>query len=226
MEETNIAGNERVHADEQSSTRNSEGAPKLPTIIGVVGLATHGKSTVAQRLRGLLPQSRILTLPFAKGVKDEAQRLGWNGLKDTKGRIILQQLGTEVCRNIDPDYWTKRWMQNAYSDMRDLDLIVCDDLRFDNELKCIKENGGYIIKIKRPMSLWAKFKRRVGLILGSVHASEVCFNDHEYFVDLIIENYWGMEAIDKQLEVAIEYLKLRDMCEVDAYIKETSDDPL
>ncbi len=209
-----------VHTNNDSRGVNN----KLPTIIGVIGLATHGKSTVAERIRGLLPRSKVVVIPFAKGVKDEAQRLGWDGRKDTKGRIILQQLGTEVCRNIDPDYWTKRWLQNAFKDGVNSDLIICDDLRFDNELKCIKDNSGYVIKIKRKVSLLSKIVRKIKLIFKSVHASEVCFNDKEDFVDLIIENYWGMEAIDKQLEKVIEDLKLRNMGELDKLIKDAEDE--
>jgi hypothetical protein len=187
-------------------------------IVSVLGLATHGKSTVGKRFQGLLPRTRIEVIPMARGVKEAAQRLGWDGRKDAKGRKILQMLGTEVCRTIDDEYWTKEWKANY--EKSDAELIICDDMRFENELKCIKEMGGYIIKIKKRMSLWQKFKRKVGLFFGRVHASEVCFNDKEDFCDLVIENYWSMEHIDKQLIDVIERLELRDMQEVDEFLKE------
>ncbi len=212
--------NTRDSGNELINGTSDKGNTKRVPIIAVIGLATHGKSTVAERLRGLLPRTRILVIPFAKGVKDEAQRLGWNGKKDEKGRKILQYLGTEVCRNIDPDYWTHLWLRTYNKESVGYDLVVCDDLRFENELKLIQDLESYIIKIKKPMSMWSKLVRKVKLFFGRMHASEVCFNDKEDFCSKIIENYWGFEAIDKQLEDVALDLKLRDFQELDDFIAE------
>ena len=191
-------------------------------IIAVIGLATHGKSTVCSILTDFCPKLKFTTIPFAKGVKDAAQRLGWNGKKDAKGRTILQHLGTEVCRNIDPDYWTKRWEENMNDAIaHGAEVILCDDLRFPNELEFLKSKGAYIIKVKKKLSLWQRFKRKVALFFGRVHASEICFKDKEDFCDLVIENYWGFDALEKALEKVVLDCNLRDLDALDLYISET-----
>lgn len=190
-------------------------------IIVICGLATHGKSTAAKILKDFCVGSKLEVIPFAKALKEIAMRLGWDGVKDKKGRIILQHLGTEVCRNIDDDYWVKRWGEAVDKAFENgADVVLCDDLRFYNEMEEAKRRGAYFIKIKKRMSWFSKLIRKIKLKLGLVHASEICFNDNEAFFDLVINNYWGFEYIEKQLEKVVEDLHIRDLKELDKMVEE------
>jgi hypothetical protein len=68
-------------------------------------------------------------------------------------REVLQRLGTEVCRTIDPDTWINpvlRDIDRAYLD--GIDIVFIPDLRFNNEYEKLK-NYDYdikFIKIIRP----------------------------------------------------------------------------
>lgn len=173
-------------------------------VIGIAGQAAHGKSTVAQIIRGFCPHLKVEVVPFAKALKEEASRLGWNGIKDEKGRKILQYLGTEVCRTIDENYWVNKFKQRV--DSLKVDVIICDDVRFPNEMNALLEMGAYLIKVKKREKLLDIFKKK--------HASELCFDEEGQF-NLVIENYWGLEALEKQVEQVIKDLKLRDDVELE-----------
>jgi len=69
-------------------------------IIGITGKAGSGKSTVAACLMAELrnrfyPARR---LAFADPLKSICRQMGWNGVKDKRGRRLLQIIGTEAGR--------------------------------------------------------------------------------------------------------------------------------
>jgi hypothetical protein len=123
-------------------------------VIGLAGKAGAGKSTFAHML---LNQFLNLTdrkigctiVPFAKALKDLALSLGWDGVKDDRGRRLLQILGTDVCRNLlDQNYWVKRWLEAISRErVNGIQLIVADDVRFPNEVDCIVGLKGQVYKI-------------------------------------------------------------------------------
>jgi len=123
-------------------------------IIGLTGKAGAGKTTFANMVIDKyleLTKNRIgcSILPFAKALKDLALSLGWDGIKDEKGRKLLQLLGTDVCRNcIDNEYWIKRWLESlAKQRSNNIHLVVVDDVRFPNEVVTINNLNGDIYKV-------------------------------------------------------------------------------
>jgi hypothetical protein len=114
-------------------------------IIGFTGKAGSGKSSVAEA-------TTAKVFSFARSLKDIAKFLGWDGKKEYKGRQLLQQLG-DVGREYNPNIW----IENLERDMRDqlmddkyygdISIYGIDDVRFDNEGKFIKDNGGIIIEL-------------------------------------------------------------------------------
>ena len=121
-------------------------------LIGICGSAGAGKSTFARYLSDIffeLAQEPVRIIPFAKALKDMAINMGWNGLKDEKGRRLLQLLGTDVCREcIDQDYWINQWNKKTASYMSDDKvLVIADDVRFPNEMSRILSLGGKVYKI-------------------------------------------------------------------------------
>ena len=130
-------------------------------VVGLTGYAGSGKSTVANylveghgytRLSFAGPLKKMLrTLdPIIGEQYGEAVRLSEvlavyagdeNGVKQTpvwgdEYRRLLQVLGTDCIRAVDPDFWVKA----AVAQMTDEDgLYVFDDVRFPNEAQVIKD---------------------------------------------------------------------------------------
>ena len=120
-------------------------------IIAIHGKLESGKSTAADYLCKHL---QAVIKPFAKPIKDFAFSLGWDGNKDTKGRRLLQLLGTEVGREcISDDIWIEKWQESLDNTGSNV-TIICDDLRFQNEyehLVTLSENMPVtIIHVVRP----------------------------------------------------------------------------
>ena len=105
-------------------------------IIAISGNIGAGKSTAAQYF---VNRKGGKIFPFAKPLKDVALSMGWNGLKDPKGRKLLQVLGTECGREcISENIWTDKWMEAIEGD-----IVIVDDLRFQNEYDCLNKVIGY-----------------------------------------------------------------------------------
>jgi hypothetical protein len=84
-------------------------------------------------------------------------------------RAVLQKVGTEVARLIDSDVWIRYTINVSktlltepgydYSQMDGLKFVglsknksavVVSDVRFSNELKYIRQNNGFLIRVFRP----------------------------------------------------------------------------
>lgn len=145
---------------------NNVNATSKPLIIGLNGLMGSGKSTVAK----ILEKHGFVELSFANVLKDivslafdwprellqgetEESRV-WREKVDiwwaTKLHIpyltprwVLQNWGTEVIRNhFHTEFWIasleRKILNKGYT------AIVLSDCRFDNEIKFVQENEGYI----------------------------------------------------------------------------------
>lgn len=144
------------------------------TIRVVSLIADHpraGKSTVADTLQMLVPNSKVL--PMAKGVKAMADglltsvgihgpRLRWcqhQGKEDIipelgiSYRLLCQRTGTELGRHqFGDDFWINIWLKQikSWEDEGRTELVIVDDQRFINEVKATRKLGGVIWRIKRP----------------------------------------------------------------------------
>ena len=103
-----------------------------------VGKAGSGKDYVAAAMKESIerkyPKKRVMITHFADLLKYlMATYENWNGEKDEAGRRRLQQLGTDIVRKWDSDYWAKRMCEFIffYKDM--YDIFIVPDLRFVNE---------------------------------------------------------------------------------------------
>lgn len=81
----------------------------------------------------------VANFPFAKGVKDTALLMGWDGKKDQRGRQLLQSIG-QIGRRYDELTWAKRTFNEVESSAGyPFDAIFIDDWRFKNEIKYITD---------------------------------------------------------------------------------------
>lgn len=154
----------------------------MTVLIGLLGPAGSGKSSVAQHLCDRYGAKRY---SFAKQLKElarltldfsDAQVFGTQQEKETvdtrygfSPRWFLQRLGTEGCRKIfGPNVWVEACFRQIGLDAPE--VAVIDDVRFSNEARQIREAGwvrdGHVIRLLPPPG-------RETTEVHSTHASEV-----------------------------------------------------
>lgn len=143
--------------------------------LAFAGRARSGKSTAGDLYRS----HGALEIRFS----DELYRIhdmviAEMRLQPGKYRGLLQYLGTDLGRNIDPDIWVHKFESKLRSLSPHLDL-VCTDLRFPNEAECLKANGFKIIKIVRDS--------RPEMGGNENHISETALDDYDGW-DAIVHN--------------------------------------
>lgn len=110
-------------------------------IINFSGQAQHGKTTSVNILQNILEKrgKRVLVINYADYLKFICKEyFGWDGTKSEKGRGILQNVGTDIVRKKDPDFWVRA--VGNFVDMfgDDFDFILTSDCRFRNEAEYFK----------------------------------------------------------------------------------------
>lgn len=170
-----------------------EDATPKTFIIGIAGPLGSGKTTMAKIFEEKLKviTNEILYIPFARKVKEFAYQLGWDGNKDEKGRKLLQLIGTECGRQcIGEDIWTNFWRADVIE--KKAKYVITDDVRFENEVRVIKEFEHRLIKIKgRNEVEVTEITHASELGLEDSHFTHIFFNNRrreniELFVDEII----------------------------------------
>jgi hypothetical protein len=127
-------------------------------IIGLAGYRGVGKSTVRKLL---VDRLGYVHKPFAGPLKSMLRVLGLTEemldgdqkeeptelLMGHTPRHAMQTLGTEWGRDlINQNFWLHCWRRSIIG----YNLIVVDDVRFENEAAIIKELGGVVIRLQRP----------------------------------------------------------------------------
>lgn len=151
-------------------------------VLGFTGFASAGKTTAAKILASSIPGTRVMSFaePLRAVCKQvfplvAAEYFDDPALKNTvipgydeerlTGRKILQHIGTEGFRALDPNVWIRLADYRIFEAALDgAKLIVFDDVRFENEAALISKYGP-VVRIERP-----------GLAAGA-HASERAVTD-------------------------------------------------
>lgn len=125
-------------------------------LIGISGRKGCGKSLVASLL---VEEHGFIERSFADPIKKAAVTLFQirpcqlegdmkEKIDERHGLSPRQKIGTDMFRNmVDEDFWVshfKRW----YEGMHEEDVVV-PDVRFQNELDCIRALGGIVIRLHR-----------------------------------------------------------------------------
>lgn len=141
-----------------------------PLLIGVYGKARAGKDTLSDYLSSRM---HLRKYAFAEPLKQMLKSVfGDNFHTGDRERIcpeagvsyrtLMQTLGTEWGREINPNLWVnlvaKRWAETQEDfatgpRIEDHPLtqgMIISDVRFDSEARWIKEQGGILIEIDRP----------------------------------------------------------------------------
>lgn len=139
---------------------------QLPPLVGLIGPAGAGKTTVANMLR---ERHAYMVLSMADPMKDmlgallSGLGLGHEWMEDRQlkeapipiigvsYRKLAQTLGTEWGRDrIDPALWV-RLCAHKVKELRSVhqECIVVHDVRFANEAGMIRQSGGHLVRVNR-----------------------------------------------------------------------------
>jgi hypothetical protein len=209
-------------------------------IIGITGFIGSGKDTIADYLTTFHGYKRISFAGSLKGAV--AAVFGWDpvmlegttkssrewreqldvwwserlGIPELTPRWVLQQWGTEVCRQ---GFHNDIWVASVENQLRKAkDNIVITDCRFDNEVNAIKNAGGITMRVERgerPVwydsainynkgpngnSQWSLSKNQLDKL--KVHASEYSSVGLNY--DHYIDNNKTIDHLHNQIEKLID----------------------
>ena len=112
--------------------------------IAISGKMCSGKSTLTNRIIehfGKIEDIHFSKYSFADGVYKIARELFGMTVKN---RELLTQIGYNL-RLIDKDIWVKDTLKNINNNKHN--FVIIDDLRFKNELKYLKDNYFFIIRL-------------------------------------------------------------------------------
>lgn len=188
-------------------------------IIGFNGTMGAGKSTAIQCLKDCLDNdysaSNVKLVKFAQPLYD-IQEMVYRRIESVyarphsfiKDRKLLQWLGTDWGRDgISQTLWADLWKSDALGAAKKNPhiIIVCDDVRFDNEAQTIKSLGGSIVKIYSNQT-----QKRIDISSGiAYHASEAGIRKE--LIDLEVDNNGTrLEFLYKMTEVYKQFGILPD----------------
>lgn len=109
-------------------------------------------------------------------------------------RAALQQLGTEWGRNlIGEDIWLKAWAHALETEADSDDIIVADDVRFENEVDAIDGRGGLLLCVVRGQSDFQRIPRHASEDFAALGPfNEIIVNDSSLF------------ALERRLELIVD----------------------
>jgi len=107
-------------------------------------------------------------------------------------RQILQQLGTEVGRQIHPSAWVNALFVDYTS--KNHNKWIISDVRFPDEAQAIKDRGGILIKVNRDTD-------------DDQHESETALDGYTGW-DYVIDNNGSIEGLIDQVETVLKQFKI------------------
>ena len=195
-------------------------------LIGLVGLISSGKNTVADRL---VEKHGYKRDSFAKSLKDAVSSMfNWDREmlegnttssrhwreqpdkfwskkmgKEVTPRLILQQFGTEIMRG---QMYDGIWVDSVIGRYKGENTVI-SDTRFQNEIKTIKAHGGIVVLVKRePIPTREEMQKQ------GVHQSEWDWVGSNF--DYIIDNTSSLEGLNANIDQFIYQLRDRQSSNV------------
>jgi len=133
----------------------------MPNLIGISGLIGSGKTLLAdtlcaehnyQKVKMATPiKDMLLSVGLTQDdIEGETKEIPNKLLCGKSPRFAMQTLGTEWGRNqIGDDVWVNLWGAKVETLMSMNSNVVCDDIRFPNEVEKIQQMGGIVVRLSR-----------------------------------------------------------------------------
>lgn len=157
----------------------------LPLIFGIGGVARCGKDTLGKHLINKLNRLGFpaMNFSFAMELKRDLdpflqEKLNISAFTEINSekeliRPMLVCWGTDTCRKIDPAFWIKKIEKQVRSSINNKIIVVITDVRYENEAKWIKENGGYMIHLSRMGLKPSNFQEKINDPIIKKHANYI-----------------------------------------------------
>lgn len=173
-------------------------------IIGLAGQQGAGKDYICDQLmtrmmtgnegaRRMVPPTVVYRMAFADILRWEVEDIlqmreyhtVWEKPYPAEVRWLLQQWGTELRRNQDPDYWVNKGIDYIRKQTHQPNLWVITDVRFSNEVDLIENAGGIVANVIASDENRAKRLdiSRLELAQRSQHASEQVLVTEHYITN-------------------------------------------
>lgn len=113
-------------------------------VISISGKAGSGKDTVSGMIHDELINSgySVLIIHFADLLKYILKEyFGWDGVKNRRGRYLLQYIGTDVVRKADENFWANFVVSFLKFFGMYWDYAIVPDARFPNEIEILSANN-------------------------------------------------------------------------------------
>ena len=138
-------------------------------------------------------------------------------------RLLLQTIGTDIVRTVNPDIWVNALFVNYPSDelikqlnsktdgsygVRQPNWIITD-MRFPNEMEAVKKKGGITIRVNRPCKICGGsgyHKMSCPVSKSGEHYSEIALDSAEF--DYVIENSGSIEELIEKVREILKKEKL------------------
>ena len=179
----------------------------MKKILLISGKAQSSKDTSAQFMKSHLESKgeRVLICHYADLLKYICKTFfDWDGVKDDKGRTILQHVGTDTIRmkNNRPDYWVDFIIDILWMFYDEWDYIIIPDTRFENEIHKMSDAFGNTvvstIRIDRPNFDSGLSQEQLN------HPSECGLDDYEF--DHYITNNGTLDELNDKVKFLLDRL--------------------
>lgn len=157
----------------------------MTILIGITGGFGSGKTEIINIIKNIHGRNKVMNIKFAQPLYELQKMIqDYLELPNGKDRKLLQLLGTDWGRSKNPDIWIEMFIKNVDKYKQFYDVLICDDLRYLNEFKILKEKGFILAKITRPVQ-----DRMPYLYEGNAfHSSELDLStimneEYDYFIE-------------------------------------------
>jgi hypothetical protein len=167
--------------------------------------AQHGKDTSASILRDIIETDgkKVLITHYADLLKFICKNMfNWNGQKDEEVRHVLQYVGTDVIRNVNPDYWVDFISNFLKMFSQDWDYVLIPDCRFPNEIQRMIEDGWDVFSVRVNRT---DFESNLTEEQKN-HISETALDNYKF--DYYIDTISDLEKLKGKLKIMYEYMHI------------------
>lgn len=167
----------------------------MRVIVGISGKAHSGKSTVSDLL---VQKYNFKEYAFGDKLKSLLnQYFGipaddlWCDKKKPEVRKLLQSVGDVMRKEVRDDYFV-RVIEMKLNDCEG--FVAVSDVRYQNEVDMLKNNGGILIKIEREDGPKVE--------CGADHSSETDL-DEFYDWDYVVKNFGTVEDLHNKVDTVV-----------------------